>query len=458
MHPRNPYRTAPDFASLTDVYPALKPHLLTTPSGVSIDFQNETSQRRLTEALLQRDFNLSINLPEDRLCPPVPNRLNYVLWIQDIVHATYLTEPSNPLRTITGVDIGTGASAIYPLLGCQSNVHWRFVATDIDGKSLHYAQLNIHGNNLQSRMKLVKSEPGGPILRHVLTTTLQSPSLSTTEMSFDFTMCNPPFYSSKDDVQRSAEAKEYQPNAVCTGADVEMITPGGEAAFVCKMVSESLELRTRCRWYTSMLGKLSSLTEVVNVLHGNKIDNYAVTEFVQGQTRRWAIAWSFGDVHLPDSIARISSPSVHSLMPAHNTVQQTYPQSTSSLDHLSSVVASILSSVESVSTRPLIPRDDETASSALTGADVLVTAARDTWSRAARRRKMREAVMQVDEELSVALVCRVACAALEEDDPAARARGVAESLVLQCHWVKGSDRGLFESFASHLSRKVSAAL
>lgn len=32
---------------------------------------------------------------------------------------------------------------------------------------------------------------------------------------FDFTMCNPPFYSSKEDVQRSAEAKEYQPNAVC---------------------------------------------------------------------------------------------------------------------------------------------------------------------------------------------------------------------------------------------------
>ena len=32
--------------------------------------------------------------------------------------------------------------------------------------------------------------------------------------AFDFTMCNPPFYSSKEEVQRSAEAKQYQPNAV----------------------------------------------------------------------------------------------------------------------------------------------------------------------------------------------------------------------------------------------------
>ena len=37
---------------------------------------------------------------------------------------------------------------------------------------------------------------------------------------FDFTMCNPPFYSSKEDVQRSAEAKEYQPNAVCRQASI----------------------------------------------------------------------------------------------------------------------------------------------------------------------------------------------------------------------------------------------
>lgn len=49
-----------------------------------------------------------------------------------------------------------------------------------------------------------------------------------------------------------------------------------------------------------MLGKLSSVLSVVGVLRKHNITNYAVTEFVQGQTRRWAVGWSFTDSRLPD--------------------------------------------------------------------------------------------------------------------------------------------------------------
>ena len=64
---------------------------------------------------------------------------------------------------------------------------------------------------------------------------------------FDFTMCNPPFYSSREEIERSKSEKEFSPSAVCTGAETEMITPGGESAFVQQIVTESLTYRTKCR-------------------------------------------------------------------------------------------------------------------------------------------------------------------------------------------------------------------
>lgn len=84
-----------------------------------------------------------------------------------------------------------------------------------------------------------------------------------------------------------------------------MVTPGGEVEFVSRMITESLELRDRVQWYTSMLGIFSSVGKLIEKLKENKIDNYAVTEFVQGKkTRRWGIAWSFEDLRPRMCLAR----------------------------------------------------------------------------------------------------------------------------------------------------------
>ena len=83
-----------------------------------------------------------------------------------------------------------------------------------------------------------------------------------------------------------------------------MVTPGGEVAFVTRMIEESLHLNTRVQWYTSMLGKLSSVTEIVERLKENQNDNWCVTEFVQGtRTKRWAVAWSWADMR-PTMVTR----------------------------------------------------------------------------------------------------------------------------------------------------------
>jgi 23S rRNA (adenine1618-N6)-methyltransferase len=76
-----------------------------------------------------------------------------------------------------------------------------------------------------------------------------------------------------------------------------MVTSGGEVSFVSRMIDESLQLRERVQWCTSMLGKLSSVSVLIERLAELGNNNYAVTEFVQGnKTRRWAIAWSWGDL------------------------------------------------------------------------------------------------------------------------------------------------------------------
>jgi 23S rRNA (adenine1618-N6)-methyltransferase len=112
----------------------------------------------------------------------------------------------------------------------------------------------------------------------------------------DFTMCNPPFYASQEDMA-STWTKDAPPSAVCTGARIEMITQGGDAGFVLRMVDESQSLGSHIQWYTSMLGKLSSVRAVISRLKEVGCRNWAVgTLHAGGKTRRWVVAWSWSDL------------------------------------------------------------------------------------------------------------------------------------------------------------------
>ncbi|KAE8451750.1 hypothetical protein EG329_003207 [Mollisiaceae sp. DMI_Dod_QoI] len=309
---KNIYKDEIDFATLAlqdaEFGKALK-------SNGQLDFSNPESVQQLTKSLLRRDFNLKIILPPDRLCPPVHNRLNYVLWIQDLLDTTNesYNDSYDPEREVLGVDVGTGASCIYPLLGCSQRPQWRFAGTgeiyariDIDEKSLQFARQNVQDNGLQNRIKLLKTELGDLLL----------PLDRMGFENIDFSMCNPPFYESKADMLTSAAAKQRPPFTACTGSETEMVTAGGEIAFVSRMIDESFILKDRVQWYTSMLGKFSSVGVIVQKLREKGLDNYAVTEFVQGsKTRRWAIAWSFGDLRPLMCVSRGVSSLQKSLLP-----------------------------------------------------------------------------------------------------------------------------------------------
>jgi hypothetical protein len=101
------------------------------------------------QALLEADFGLSWDLPLDRLCPTIPQKLNYIHWVEDLVALT--PHAARGGAAVRGVDIGTGASCIYPLLGTAMHPDWSFVATEVDPRSQASATANVARNGLQVR-------------------------------------------------------------------------------------------------------------------------------------------------------------------------------------------------------------------------------------------------------------------------------------------------------------------
>ena len=105
MHPRNIYKKSPpDFKLLAEKFDYFRKLAKETkPGRFTLNFKDPESLRALTCALLEHDFGLKISIPLDRLIPTVPLRLNYILWLEDLL--SYLPEDRNH-STVRGFDIG----------------------------------------------------------------------------------------------------------------------------------------------------------------------------------------------------------------------------------------------------------------------------------------------------------------------------------------------------------------
>jgi 23S rRNA (adenine1618-N6)-methyltransferase len=266
-----------------------------------LDFQDPATVKVLSKAILSADFDLHLDVPDDRLCPPIPNRWNYVAWIHELLDSTSPdysgTYDSN--RKVVGLDIGTGSSAIYTMLCLQARPNWTMCATDVDKKSFESAARNLALNSLMTRTKLLQTTELNALI----------PLAALAVDHLDFTICNPPFFNDTHDMISSlkGEGKSWRPNSICTGAEVEMVCEGGDLGFVTKIVNESLTLREKVQWYTSMLGKLESARAVIGLLKKHGVTNWAVGAVEPGAvTKRWIVAWSFGDLRPKDVSHRIS--------------------------------------------------------------------------------------------------------------------------------------------------------
>ena len=107
MHPRNNYRNSPpDFIKLAEQHEEFRKHTKQGKfQGLTIDFKDPEALRALNCTLLEHDFGLKLEIPLDRLIPTVPLRLNYVLWLEDLLCCLPKKEEGET-DVVRGIDIG----------------------------------------------------------------------------------------------------------------------------------------------------------------------------------------------------------------------------------------------------------------------------------------------------------------------------------------------------------------
>ncbi|KAF2821059.1 hypothetical protein CC86DRAFT_108076 [Ophiobolus disseminans] len=388
-----------------------------------LDFQDTATVKTLSKAILRADFGLQLEIPDDRLCPPIPNRWNYVTWMHGLIDSTSpdYTSRYDSERKVTGLDIGTGASAIYTMLCLKARPNWTMCATDIDKKSFESAARNLALNNLMTRTKLLQTTELNAVIP------LQGLGVD----HLDFTICNPPFFTDANDMASSlkGEGKSWKPNAVCTGADVEMVCEGGDLGFVTKIVNESLVLKEKVQWYSSMLGKLSSAKAIVNLLKKHGITNWAIGLVDTGATtKRWVVAWSFGDLRPRNSIARFET-IANEYLPFPTSYRIALPSSITSAG-AKSTITTHLSSLD------LNWAWDESSSGGLG------EASQNVWSRPYRRayeRRQKEGTTDMnDDERTVEFAFRIKVIDLAQE--------------VEIQWLRGRDHVLWESFCGLIHR------
>ena len=69
--------------------------------------------------------------------------MNYLLWIEDLINAN--ASFGSDSTEIAGLDVGVGASCIYPLLAANK-LGWKMHGTDIDAENLSAARHEMRRN------------------------------------------------------------------------------------------------------------------------------------------------------------------------------------------------------------------------------------------------------------------------------------------------------------------------
>lgn len=293
LHPRSKHRGRYDFAKLCADCPELAPFVRANEyDDLSVDFFNPEAVRILNKAILKHFYALDQGeIPKNYLCPPIPGRADYLHYAADLLASTSSGSTPPKGAKIRCLDVGVGASCIYPLLG-QGEYGWSFVGTDIDPVALASARRIIELNpTLADSIELRLQQNPTDIFTGVIRV----------DERFDLTVCNPPFHASLAEAQSGTlrklsnlkNKKITRPTLNFGGQASELWCEGGEEKFVADMIRQSRQFASSCFWFSTLVSKQAHLKNAYAALQRARALDIRTIEMGQGNKVSRILAWTF---------------------------------------------------------------------------------------------------------------------------------------------------------------------
>ena len=272
----------PDFLILIKEFPDLKKFIIKQNEEkleeISFDWSNNDLSLLMTKSILNYYFNIKYyNIPKGYLIPPIPSRLNYLNLINNLLLKEINCKPSD----IIGIDIGTGANIIYPILG-NSIFNWKFICSEINNESYENAKLILEKNNLENKIRLIKQKNKNNIFLNILNQ----------QNKYTFSLCNPPYYDYETEIKVDEIKRDNEFNFE------EVYYKKGEFGFFQRYFSESICYKKNVYLFTILIGKkanMENIYDLINAKNKNIIKNFNIQKIQTGNNLRYIIYWSFFD-------------------------------------------------------------------------------------------------------------------------------------------------------------------
>jgi len=305
LHPKNRHQGRYDLEALAKTSPELKKFIVNVHDKDTIEFAKPQAVKALNKALLMHYYDLeSWDIPAGYLCPPIPGRADYIHHIAELM-ANGNNGKTPEGSKITALDVGVGASCIYPIIG-NKEYGWTFIGSELEKGAIKSAASIITENPVLHQAVVLRKQTSD---RDVFKGIIEEGEV------VDVTCCNPPFHASAEEATAGTQRKvnalktnlekaEEEPTMNFGGKSNELWCFGGEKSFITNMIYQSKHFEKQVMWFTSLVSKQDNLKEIYKVLE--KVEAYAVKTIPigTGNKRSRIVAWTFLDIDQQETWAK----------------------------------------------------------------------------------------------------------------------------------------------------------